>query len=63
MTPRRIEVFFYGLFMDADLLRAKGADPVNIRSASVPRAFRATHFELGNGQRCFGFPMPAPSAW
>ena len=36
MTPRRIEVFFYGLFMDADLLRAKGANPVNVRSASVP---------------------------
>ena len=35
MTSRRIEVFFYGLFMDADLLRAKGADPVNIRPACV----------------------------
>jgi hypothetical protein len=36
MLSRRIEVFFYGLFMDADLLRAKGADPINIRPASVP---------------------------
>lgn len=36
MAPRRIKVFFYGLFMDADLLRTKGADPVNIRPASVP---------------------------
>ena len=26
-TSRRIEVFFYGLFMDADLLRMKGAHP------------------------------------
>ena len=35
MTSRRIKVFFYGLFMDADLLRAKGADPANIRPACV----------------------------
>jgi hypothetical protein len=27
MIPRRIEVFFYGLFMDADLLRSKGFLP------------------------------------
>jgi Gamma-glutamyl cyclotransferase, AIG2-like len=36
MLSRRIEVFFYGLFMDADLMRAKGADPINIRPACVP---------------------------
>ena len=36
MASRRIEVFFYGLFMDADLLRAKGVNPVNIRAACVP---------------------------
>lgn len=35
MSSRRIEVFFYGLFMDADLLRTKGAHPINIRSACV----------------------------
>ena len=45
MDLRRIDVFFYGLFMDADLLRAKGAQPVNIRSASVPG------FALRIGQR------------
>ena len=45
MDPRRIDVFFYGLFMDADLLRAKGTQPVNIRSASVPG------FALRIGQR------------
>lgn len=33
--PRRIPVFFYGLFMDAGALRAKGADPQNIRRASL----------------------------
>ena len=27
MIPRRIEVFFYGLFMDADLQRTKGFLP------------------------------------
>ena len=45
MTTRRIEVFFYGLFMDADLLRAKGALPVNIRPACV------SGFTLRIGQR------------
>jgi hypothetical protein len=32
---RRIEVFFYGLFMDGDLLRAQGFDPRDPRLASV----------------------------
>jgi len=35
MPARRIDVFFYGLFMDADLLRSKGLNPVNIRPACV----------------------------
>jgi hypothetical protein len=35
MTERRIEVFFYGLFMDDDLLRGKGIVPVNPRPASL----------------------------
>ncbi|HWS71948.1 MAG TPA: gamma-glutamylcyclotransferase family protein [Thermoanaerobaculia bacterium] len=35
MEPRRIPVFFYGMFMDAELLRGKGADPRNIRPATV----------------------------
>ena len=35
MAPRRIDVFFYGLFMDADLLREKGAQPINLRPACV----------------------------
>ena len=45
MASRRIEVFFYGLFMDADLLKTKGVAPVNIRLASVPG------FALRIGQR------------
>ena len=32
---RRVEVFFYGLFMDADALREKGLHPTNVRPASV----------------------------
>jgi hypothetical protein len=31
-----VPVFFYGLFMDADALRSKGAHPVNVRRAAVP---------------------------
>jgi Gamma-glutamyl cyclotransferase, AIG2-like len=45
MASRRIEVFFYGLFMDADLLRTKGVNPSNLRRASVPG------FVLRIGQR------------
>ncbi|HET6594060.1 MAG TPA: gamma-glutamylcyclotransferase family protein [Anaerolineales bacterium] len=33
---RRIDVFFYGLFMDEDLLRAKGVMPMDISPAFVP---------------------------
>jgi hypothetical protein len=32
---RRIDVFFYGLFMDDALLREKGINPVDRRMASV----------------------------
>ena len=32
---RRIDVFFYGLFMDYALLREKGMNPVDRRMASV----------------------------
>lgn len=45
MSPKRIEVFFYGLFMDADLLRAKGIEPLN------PRQVRVEGFALRIGQR------------
>jgi hypothetical protein len=36
MSARRIDVFFYGLFMDADLLRSKGVHPENVRQACAP---------------------------
>jgi gamma-glutamyl AIG2-like cyclotransferase len=35
MAPRRADVFFYGLFMDQDLLRAKGLAPEHVEPASV----------------------------
>ena len=35
MTDRPIEVFFYGLFMDDNLLRSKEILPMNPRRASV----------------------------
>ena len=35
MSERRIDTFFYGLFMDAGLLRSSGIDPANPRKAYV----------------------------
>ena len=35
MESRRVSVFFYGLFMDQELLRAKGLEPLNPRRARV----------------------------
>ncbi len=57
MAPRRIEVFFYGLFMDAGLLRTKGANPVNIRPACVPS------FALRIGQRATLLSNPRARAY
>jgi hypothetical protein len=45
MTIRHIDVFFYGLFMDADALRAKGLHPTDPRVACVDG------FALRIGQR------------
>jgi hypothetical protein len=57
MSTRRLAVFFYGLFMDADLLRTKGVDPVNIRPASVPG------FVLRIGQRATLLPEPGARSY
>jgi hypothetical protein len=35
MSDRRIDAFFYGLFMDADVLRESGVTPTNPRRAYV----------------------------
>ena len=51
-TGRRISVFFYGLFMDEALLRQKGADPKDLRVASV------SGFALRVGQRATLVPAP-----
>jgi hypothetical protein len=57
MIPRRIEVFFYGLFMDDELLRAKGANPINIRPAWV------ADFALRIGQRATLLRTPGSRAY
>jgi hypothetical protein len=35
MPARRVDVFFYGLFMDQDLLRGKGLEPQEAEAAAV----------------------------
>jgi hypothetical protein len=35
MTSRRIDVFFYGLFMDMELLQQQGIQPAHVRRARV----------------------------
>lgn len=49
---RRIDVFFYGLFMDEALLREKGMNPENRRMASVE------NFSLVIGERATLVPCP-----
>jgi hypothetical protein len=36
VEPRQITVFFYGLFMDVELLLSKGVHPMHPRPARVP---------------------------
>jgi hypothetical protein len=57
MSPRKITVFFYGLFMDEQLLRGKGAKPTNVRRACVPG------FALRIGNRATLVPDPKASAY
>ena len=49
---RRADVFFYGLFMDAELLRDRGADPQDPELGSV------SGFELRIGERAALLPKP-----
>jgi hypothetical protein len=49
-ASRLIRVFFYGLFMDQEILRAKGTHPQNVRLASV------SGFALRIGQRATLLP-------
>lgn len=57
MEPRRITVFFYGLFMDVELLFSKGAHPAHARPACVPG------FTLRIGRRATLFPDAESSAY
>jgi hypothetical protein len=55
MESRTIDVFFYGLFMDAELLRANGLHPANGRRACV------SGMALRIGRRATLVPDPARS--
>jgi Gamma-glutamyl cyclotransferase, AIG2-like len=57
MEPRTIDVFFYGLFMDAELLRANGLHPTNGRQAFV------AGMALRIGRRATLVPDPARSVY
>jgi hypothetical protein len=56
MKPHRITVFFYGLFMDVELLLSKGTHPEHPRRACVPG------FALRIGQRATLIPNAESSA-
>ena len=51
MNDRRVAVFFYGLFMDAQELRARGVSPSDERLAYV------TDFSLRIGKRATLLPL------
>jgi hypothetical protein len=52
MDDRRLDVFFYGLFMDRQLLEGKGIRPEDVRLAAVPG------FGLRLGARAALAPAP-----
>jgi hypothetical protein len=53
VPQRRVEVFFYGLFMDEELLRGKGLAPQDAEVGSVPG------MSLRIGQRAALVPDPS----
>ena len=57
MNDRRIDAFFYGLFMDVDILRENGVTPVNPRRAYVEG------FALRIGQRATLLPAAGARAY
>jgi hypothetical protein len=61
---RDIDVFFYGLFMDADALRAKGMHPSNIRAARVRdfalRIGKRAALAPSTGAEVYGIVMGLP---
>ena len=54
---RSVDAFFYGLYMDVDLLRQSGADPANPRRAYV------ADLALRIGQRATLVPMAGARAY
>jgi Gamma-glutamyl cyclotransferase, AIG2-like len=57
MTNRRVDGFFYGLFMDGDLLRESGVAPVD------PRRGYADGYALRIGRRATLVPSPEGRAY
>ena len=57
MGPRQIDGFFYGLFMDVQVLRQAGTNPSNVRRAYV------AGFSLRIGQRATLVPSPGSRAY
>jgi hypothetical protein len=57
MSDRRIDAFFYGLFMDIDVLRENNVEPVNPRRAYVGG------FTLRIGQRATLLPLAGARAY
>src|SRR5262245_30569968 len=57
MSDRRVDAFFYGLFMDLDVLRASGVAPLDPRPAYVD------HFAVRIGQRATLLPCAGARAY
>jgi hypothetical protein len=57
MVPRRAEVFFYGLFMDEELLRSKGLQPEQVEHASL------SGMSLKIGERAALVPAPGQEVY
>jgi hypothetical protein len=61
MSSRQADVFFYGLFMDQELLRAKGLDPARIERGWVEdlalRIGQRAALVPANGARVYGVVM------
>jgi hypothetical protein len=57
MSERRVDAFFYGLFMDLEILREAGVAPVNPRRAYVD------DFALRIGQRATLLPSAGARAY
>lgn len=57
MSARQVDAFFYGLFMDVDVLRQSGVNPANPRRAYV------ADFALRIGQRATLIPSAGARAY